>query len=383
MTKFGASVTMSMNPDVGLTVVLGIISAIVGYVVGLLFSLWKNRLRAWVTLLRFSEIRKLSDEVDVSANLSKSTKQMLTIDIFLPEGKTYFGQVFKAYELAKDTYESLNENIDYLESGISALKSASSIKEVKHATLNLLGNYHINNFLDLAIIMNEIALPDYDRNTSPTIKTWFNEKELDGCFVIPYKIGLVYFGKEMCDDPHRKELLSPMVELIARVDKASLIHVFEKLLPLWKTELSDIQIALKELEKLVDENSRWMAEFTVTNFGRTPIIIFPDFVNLRIVGEHVKEFKLPCTLLTVSKKENAKDDDEQIENISGLVLVKSETSQKFVASTDVQKNINDGDILRSAYTKSNPEAFVELIVLGRALPRKKKIKSTKLTFSEQ
>jgi hypothetical protein len=282
-----------LEVDLSATIIVGFISVVIGYVVGLLFSLWQNRLRPWVTLLECSGSSRAGDEVEVAQNMSKSLESVWVQNLNLPSGVVKMRDFGETYEKAKLVLDKLAKTEDPLESGVADLKSASNPNEVQQALFTLLKNNTVRSFLEVALATGEVTPPTFDDKIQPKIKVWFDDTENKGCFAIPHKTGVIFFGDDMARDQNLRAKIEPMMELICRIGKERLLTTFGDLLPLLRAQINILKVLAKDMRQIVEGNSRWMAEFSITNFGHTPFVLFPELPRLRIVGEHGKEFDLP------------------------------------------------------------------------------------------
>ena len=351
------------------TAIVAMISTFVGY----LISLWRNRLRPWISLLEFSESRKERDEVEISEKLCKRSRESWFMEN-LPEKKGRLGEVYKAFARAKFWLRINDDSENRLKSGISQLESSKNPDDVIKALSFLLESKGISDLLEISILREEIIV-NYDDTVPQQVKYYLDDKKKDGCFSFVLPTALLYFGSKLSAQPYRKEKLLPMVELISRLDKDKLTKIFKELVLLLKKQFEIHKIIVEEAEQIVNNYSRWMCKLTITNFGVTPFILFPENAELCVKGKHIKTFKLPCRVLQA--------EEEGWSEIKGVFVIKSGTTENLaIVTKDIQKDIEGGNILRDVYKSGDAEAFVKIQVLGREIPWKRWIKSTALVFRE-
>jgi hypothetical protein len=350
------------------TAIVGVISVFIGY----LISLWRSRLRPWISLLNFGETRKRGDTVEITKKISNASKESWFMKN-LPDRRGKLGAVSDAFAAAKIWLEVNEENEDRIESGISQLKSSRNPEDMIKAISFLLGLTGISDVLELSISRSEI-IPNYDADVEPEVKYFSNDKDKDGCFSIDFPPVILNFGSNFNTQPYRKDRLLPMVELISRLEKDNLVNVFEKLRPIWKNQMDVHKVIVEEAEQIIDNHSRWMCEFSITNFGATPFILFPESAIIYLKGKHIKPFELESRIL-------CKDKDEDWVDAKGVMVIKSGTTENLaIVTKNVQKDIEGGEVLRGIYKSGDANAVVKIQVLGREIPWKRWIKSTTIKF---
>lgn len=350
------------------TVITGITSATFGY----LISLWKRRIRPWISPLVFSETRKFDDVVEISEELYKASRKSWFTEN-LPRKKGKLIEVWKVYELAENFLKRNNDSENRIKEGIYQLQSSKSDEEVAKALSFLLGHEGISEMLEYAVLRGEI-IPNYGENVKPKIKYFLNENAKEGCFSFFIRGVTFNFGSYFNLQPYRKNILLPMVRLIASLEQEKLIDVFEKLKQYVSEQLEVHETIVEESKNIIESYSRWLCEFSITNFGDTPFIIFPDKAILRIEGRHIRPFELEGMVLTRTM-------DGNWSSIEGVLLVKPGTTENLaIVTKDIQRNIKGGDILRSVYKSGEANAFIKIQVLSSEIPFKRWIKSAPIKF---
>ena len=353
------------------TVIVGIISVFVGYII----SLWRSRLRPWISLLKFGESRKQGDWVEITSKLSEASRESWHMET-LPDKRARLGEVYNAFEEATIWLKIYEENEERIKTGISQLKSSGTPEDIIKAIAFLLGSKGISDTLELAILRQKI-IPEYDANVKPRLQYFFNDKKEEGCFSFRLPEGfLLHFGSNFNTQPYRKEALLPMAELISRLEQEKLIDIFEKLYPILREQKEIHRVIVEEAKPIVESNSRWICEFSITNFGATPFILFPENAWLYVKGKQIKPFKLECRILH-------KDEEGDWVETEGVLLIKSGTTENLaIVTKKVQRDIEGGEVLRSVFKSGEADAFVKIQVLGREIPWKRWIKSTVIKFQE-
>ena len=131
---------------------------------------------------------------------------------------------------------------------------------------------------------------------------------------------------------------------------------------------------VEEAESIVENYSRWMCRFSISNLGATPFILFPENAIINLKGKHIKPFTLESRILH-------KDADGDWAEVEGVIVVTSGTTENLsIVTTNVQKDIEGGEVLRKIYESGEASAVVKIQVLGREIPWKRWIKSTAIKF---
>lgn len=350
------------------TVIVGAISIFFGY----LISLWRSRLRPWISLLEFSETRKVRDLVEITKKTSDASKESWFMDN-LPDSKGSLGEVSDAFNEARHQLKINEGDGGRIESGISQLKSSKNSGDIIKAIRFLLIQQGISGVLELAISRSEI-IPSYDADAEAHLKYYLDDNNNDGCFTIDLPTSLLHFGSRFDSQPFGKNRLLPMVELISRLEKDKLINVFEKLHPIWKNQMEVHKTIVEEAESIVENYSRWMCKFSISNFGATPFILFPENAIINLKGKRIKPFTLESRILH-------KDADGDWAEVEGVIVITSGTTENLsIVTTNVQKDIGGGEVLRKIYESGEASAVVKIQVLGREIPWKRWIKSTAIKF---
>lgn len=350
------------------TAIVGVISVFIGY----LISLWRSRLRPWISLLKFTEIRKQGDPVEITKKISDASKESWSMEN-LPDKRGGLGAVGDAFEAAKIWLKVNEESEDRIKSGISQFKSSRNPEDMIKAISFLLGQKGISDVLELSILRSEIV-PNYNANVEPQVRYFLDNNNNDGCFSIVFPTAILHFGSKINTQPYREDGLLPMVELISRLEREKLVNVFEELTPIWKKQRDIHKVIVEEAEPIVGNHSRWKCEFSITNFGATPFILFPESAIIYLKGKHIKPFELESRIL-------CKDKDEGWADAEGVIVIKSGTTENLaIVTKNVQKDIEGGEVLRGIYESGDANAVIKIQVLGREIPWKRWIKSTTIKF---
>ena len=352
------------------TTIVAIISAIIGY----FFSIWKTRNRPWISLLGFDgEIRKSDEDIEIPEGLSQLYGKTLVCDLMQP-GKTKLGGLLERYAYVQEWLDLNKSTYTILESGVEELKSATNKEETARAIWMLLRRTDINSVLEQFTYKNVIRIPRYDQELE-IIVPFVKVDEDDGCFLFNFIDCPLKFGYNFNRMPFNQEILLSIAELVGRLEKDKLIEVFESFGKALKQQLQINDQISKETRSMIEDYSRWMVYFNIINYGPTPFLLFADSATLYITGQHIKPYRLDCYVLQQT------EDGPQF--LSGAHCIESgtTTTNLMLCTKERQGDIEGGRILRSAYEKGKPEAYIELQILGREIPIKRKIKSTKLAFS--
>jgi len=350
------------------TIIVAIISAFLGY----LFFIWKNRNRPWISILGFSdEIRRTDEKIDIPEKLSDLSRST-HVSNFISPGKQILGDLLDTYYDIQGWLERNKSTNEILELGLQKLKSATNNAEIEETIWKLLSNTEINTFLEVSTELKIIEIPRFDESKDiliPFIKTSDDE----GYFLFKFTAGTLRFGSSFNIHSFYEDDLKPIAELVARLDVDNLIKIFSKLSNLF-TEQVDINDNIYKYSKpIIEDNSRFLVAFNIINFGPTPFILFADNAELHIKGKHIKPFKLDCYIL-----ENTEDG---LLTLSGAICLESGVTHNLLLGTKKrQGGIEGGDHLRSAFDKGDAKAYIKLNMLGKEIPLKRKIKSTKLDF---
>lgn len=353
-----------------LTAVVAIGSGILGFGA----SLWRLRIRPWISLLGFSESRRAGDPVEIPEKLYEAAERSWFMENF-PKGTGTLSEVYRSFIAGSAWLEMCDVQEGRLQAGIDQLRQSKDPEELIKALAPVLSARSVSDLLELAIVRQKIIPPKHDQALETKVEVYENTAEANGCYVVAFPTEVVHFGSEFNDAPFRKARLAPFMELVSRLEKDKLVKVLEELGPFWRDQI-DTQRAVKEhSERIVEDSSRWMCEFTATNFGSTPFVLFADQTRLHIKSKHLKHLVLDCQLLT-------KDEDGDWVPVDGAhVLTSGMRESLAIVTRDVQGRMDFGEILRAAYKAGSAEAWAELLALGSEIPWKRWIKTTRIKFA--
>jgi len=356
--------------------VVAVLVALASVFVGYLLSLWRNRISPWVALLNFWETESPQDLIDIPEKLrGKSVASLIAYD--LPADRHSVSEIKTAYVQADQMLDNSENSEHILASGIERLRRAEGTDELLQAIESLLLDFGISSVLEMAILASEIR-PKYDPEAA-TVVDYYEDKELsDGCFYFVRGKKKTFFGSDCNKDIARKTLLKPMMELVSRLERDKLLAVFEALQPIVRRERDLCRDVAEVAKPFVDSHTRWACAFTITNYGATPFIVFPEYTTLSIKAKGVEKWELPCDIARA-------DDDYQLRAVTGVVFIRPGTTEDLtIVTKDMQKDIPRGNFLRTTWEQSaergHGEAFLKIRVRTSELPWSRWIKSTPLQF---
>ena len=355
------------------TLLISIVSLFAGY----LLSVWRNRLQPWITLLSFTESQKLTDKVSVNEKVVEASRESWFMDA-LPGKNTELEHLYDAVSSATQWLETNEDTLNVIDKGVKQLELATTEDDIKKILRDLL-NDNISALIELAVVR-KLLIPEYNPKDKQVLSYALNKKVKDGCFAIAFSGAYYMFGSNFNINGHRVSELRPFVELLVRLDKPNFLKLFKKLEIIFKQQYEIHQLIKAEAKNIVKENMRWSSRISVSNFGATPFLIFPNEAKLVVRGKQIKEFSLDCKILVQSKTNN--EDIVGWEETVGVVILEPASSEIYsIVTNEAQKDIKSGKLLRQVFENNEAEAYVEINLLGRELPWKLKVKSTALPFS--
>lgn len=353
------------------TAVITVFSAILGY----LFSVWRNRLRPWIAVLGFDGIRKAADRVPVSEALARAISQSWFTGTLTQDGTT-LGRLCGSVETAKSWLELNGDTKARLNSGIAMLEKASTPEEIMQSVGYLLASEGISDLLQRSVLRGAIV-PACNLDEQEQVRYYLDDKNNGGCYSLVFTPEVLHVGEEFGDHQYRVEGLLPLMKLIARLDRTNLLRLFNQVEPVYQRQFDVHNVVRSEAEAVIKENSRWACFFTVSNYGATPFILFPDTGKLMVKGKHIKPFVLDCRILA----EDEEDENGAWVSTEGVLMLEPGATRKYSLVTKrVQKNVKGGGVVQDVFDKGEAEALIEIEVLGRDLPWKQKVRSTSLVF---
>jgi hypothetical protein len=358
--------------NIGITILISFVSGIAGY----LLSVWRNRLQPWISVLDFAESRKLSDPVNVNKKIVDATKESWFMDT-IPQHETDMDYLYRAVSAAKN-WLYLNKNTqDILRDGIKQLESANTQNEIIESLQVLLSD-NISALIEISVLR-KLIVPEHKSKDKQILSFYLDKQKEDGCYAIAFLESYFMFGSNLNNNEHKAAELLSFINLLTRLDKENLIKLFKQVEPIYKKQ-HEIHTAIQaEAENIVKENSRWTSRISISNFGATPFLIFPDEAKLIVQGKQIKQFELECRILV----QNYDDSSPGWEEAEGVIILKPAYTEVYsIVTKKTQKELDGGTLLRQVFENGGAEAYVEIKVLGRELPWKQKVKSTTLVFAE-
>ncbi len=340
---------------------------------GFLFSMYKNRVRPWITLANFIQSTRNKDMIDNIKDLSTATKKTY-FGSELPMGNCPLEKIKEHYNSSKNVITGLEAGINKVRAGIERLKEAKEDNDVFEAMSMILEPIVISETLKVAILKQDIKLPDYDSSIEIKINYEYAKEQHEGCFIFPTKTGYQYFGSLLNNQPFAKDKIAKFIGIIARLEKDKLTNISESLLGVSQDQLETSKKIRELSEPIVNENSRWLCGLFITNFGSSPFLLFSEEAVLVVQGGKVGPFRIKCRLVT-------KDANNWKENAEETIALLPGSSQSLgIVTKEVQKNISQGSVIRGAYQQGDCFARAEITYIGREIPWKRTLKTKSVTF---
>jgi len=357
------------NVPVLSTFVVALISAVVGYA----FSLWRNRIRPWITIEGISETRNASELVTVPEGF---------VDL---AAKSWWGQpsstkvtleeFMSLLEAAQDWLQQTERSEEVATVVCQRLRASDSDAETISALTDFFEDGGLRNGVWLAADWGEIVIPECTTDRPRQIPFYLDESRLGGVLAFDFPKAIWLMGTNLLARPPLGEKLEMFAELVSRLEAGPVAEVVEKTAERARAQRK-IARAMVELGTPVAlRYSRWQCSFSITNFGPTPFIIFPEETDLVIHGKKIKRIELDCQMLTY-------DGDTGWQIANGVVLAKEGTTHDLACATKAQHEMDQGEMLQGVFQQGDGKAVLHLKVLSRDLPWRRTVRSIAIPFRE-
>ena len=347
---------------------VGLLGGFVGYCL----SAWRRRVCPWISLLKFDEVRKSGDRIDVPKPLREASKKSHCMKDLVRETATLH-EVYVCLASAKLWLKRNEDSASQLRSGLEELDEAATPEDITKAVVSLLTPTGLSELIEISILRSQIQVTP-DPGIEPLFKYFVDEEQKDGCFCFELPTAILSFGEGLSKSQYRRPRLEPFVETVARLEKDKIAKAFRDVEPILKEQREANKAVAEAAQQIIDEHSRWTCFFTVSNIGASSFIIFPTDTKLSVTGKRIRPFDIPCSIIM-------KDHDGHWVDADGATMIQSGSTVELGAVTlAVQKDIEDGAILRDVYTAASGHARLSLRVLGREIPWRITVKSTTLKF---
>lgn len=354
------------------TLAVAIFSAVGGYALWA----WQHRIRPWMAPLNAITSFKTWDRVPVPPELASATSDSVIVPD-VPPNVARLAEVSEALDSARRHLRNCEGSPELLTVGRKALESSSTLEEAVKALRLLLRDSGISDTLAQAIMLKKIDIPAFDPTLAEVIDYRIDSTKDNGCLVFEMPTSEIKFGREFNETPVYQKVLTPFAKLVARAEKAKLVSVFEQLRPILPQQISLSREIAKHAEIVANANSRWLLRLLVSNFGSNPFIIFPEGANLLLRDPGITSMRLPCDLTVLDK------DGDWVASTSVQVVVPGTTQSLGVITTQPQKDMAQGHLVRAVFEKGTGTATVEVAALGLASMGPRTLRSRPVPFREQ
>lgn len=359
---------MELSPILS-TLIVATISAVVGYII----SLWRTRIRPWITIEGFVFTQDLSDQVKLPPDFLDATKgcwwgQVSTTEASLEE----FMYIFEA---AEEWLEDSKRSQQVATTVIQRLNTSRSDAETISALREFFDNEGLRRGIYLAVDWAELIVPDYNKDRPQQIPFYQDDDVQDGVLMFDFPEAIYTLGANLKTRPPLREKLSAFAELVSRLESEKVAEVINTTARQVREQRDKAQIILDEGRPVEQQYSRMRCNFSITNFGATPFVIFPGETVMIVRGKGFDKIELPCTLLEFN-------DDEGWHTSARVILSQVGTTHDLACATKAQHEIKRGDMLRGIFQQGDGRAVVNLQVMSRDLPWKRGVQSIEIPFKK-
>lgn len=361
-----------MNKELFTLIVSGA-SGLIGYTL----REWQNHLRPFITLQGFGgDYFNGTCEVELNEEIVKKTETSFYISNLnlitdleeVSESKGECANIKHDAATIMQICDDIKKIIKNKESDRALFKAIRRLFLLGDITFYLLG----------LLLKKRIELPDLTEQDVSVFS--LSESTHDGgCFVISYIDEPFTIGANFDGDKFLKEAFSPLVNLIKSGNREGILYLSEKLKEEFHSELNIAELILPELEKIVNENSEWAAHIYIANLKKTPILIDREAV-LNVKNSTGASYTEDCFLVI---HETDDDGNERKRLLDSPMIIPSGQNTIFSFFTKkTQKKMDRGTDFRNTFNQGQAKGWVSLSMRGVGLIKKRKYKTSKLTFKE-
>ncbi len=348
--------------------------AAVSFLFGAGLTRWWNRARPLVLLQGFTDILKNRDDIQCPEELAELTKRSWDVRV-LRGGTSSLGDI-QAVNLTsllvRDLYQ---KGLEKLDSFISELDSAAEDDDIRLVLEEFICNKGIELALSIALKRGEIRVPASGKPPGqPKLSVHESDKD-DGSYLILWKTATSTFSSNLKDQAYLKPRLEPFIDALRNLDKSRIIQALRDLHPLLKSQLEDLARIRELIEPILNESGRWAARLLVANYGAAPMMIWPE---ARLEVRHKKAgAKFAVGAYAAAEYEES----PKVRDIDGVYsLAPGEKVWVWVITTDIQRDMEDGAVLRTHYVQGDATAAIALNISRRGALLGKKTKSDSAQF---
>ena len=356
---------------------LAIYTSLGGILVGNLLTRFWDKARPLVVVKGFNTVRKKNQRITISDEISTLTKQSWFMDA-LSEGETSLGEAFVS-NLASYSFLNSTDGIDtWIRESRAAFEKAEDPHEFRSAFKQLIRWTSISALIELGIVREHIAVQEKEYGGNPAIAVSRGQERE---FIFVFDNSISRFGSRLGVECWREPLLFPFVKAIQYGDKDIILKVLDQL-PQLAHEQIEIHRRLNTLlDPIVEENSRWVAYLSVLNYGNSPMIIWPESKITLSSKNGGGKFGIDGYLVKITKNGDDKIDQEELK---GPYIIPSNAHEEFwLISKDTESEMKYGGVVRAHYTSEDCNSHVSISVKSRAIPWKRKSRSSTVIFKEE
>jgi hypothetical protein len=168
--------------------------------------------------------------------------------------------------------------------------------------------------------------------------------------------------------------INPFVSMFVKLRRDEIVATLEALHPLLREELRIQEQIAQGTGHIINERSRWTAQFTVSNYGSGPLVLFADHAELWLGGNYIRRVWIPSHLAYRAEV------GAWVPH-SGVFLIPSGATHEYQLVTNrIQSELINGRELWQIWESGNESGQIRLKILGRQLPWRKFARSERLPF---
>lgn len=329
---------------------IGIAAAILGFS----FREFINRLRPFFQLVEIDGgTRKLSDRPSIPPELRTALSRSVVVKPLAASPN-----IEEIYDKAEEARRIL-ESSPNLEELAHEVLLAESEADWYDALARLTAKRRFASWMLRLLVNDTVRIEGRFRRRKPRVE-FVDDDESDGCVWFLFPLRSVKFGRKLKSPAIRAKAM-PWIRAISLGERDLVNDALLTYLATFQLEREIAEETLDELDAMVNRNSRWVFVVYLANMNDVPFAVTDDPV-VTVIAPGGRRFKIPCRLAYPSDSETERF-IPRLRDLHHPLIVKPAADEKFgLVTRGRQRDIPDGDAIRSLYESGEGKIRVELNV---------------------
>jgi len=251
--------------------------------------------------------------------------------------------------------------------------------EAKKEFLELIENPRFDNWISLAILMEQIDIPCPSNTEHAYAEVSFELKQSEGCFCLKFPDKTITFGRSLNELAMLKTVCERFVTLIKFLDHKGILSVLSRIEGLYSSALDVFRQIEPKLQKILNNHSRWGVKLYVANLNNTPFLINQQ-AKLYVKSNDGAKYSKDCKLV-VFKPDKDSDDSKYIAEAPVVVQASSGIFIEFVTEQS-QGEMEHGLIFREIFASGKSTCWINFFVEKVGMIRYQTIYSHRNLFKQ-